>query len=736
MIELTDRERKEDLIELASEKPKIHALAAELSQALTDVNSVYSRWDNCYNYWHARWDNQTADGCKHAPGDAMEDPFPWEGASDTRIRLCEKLVRQHVMVGKIAIYRARLQAEAIRPAMHGREASQGTTLLKWMVDSHMKENVRREVPLGLTWRFVYGASLMAVEWEQEDRIDEHEMTLPLLDQFIEAAGGGANNMPRIMETIMDPAWEENYLGLLMQVSDMLSRREARQVLQQLRTERSAMVPVRYTYKSQPRWTAKRIGVDVLFPLGVRDLQAAPWVADREWVTRPELLSRIRTRDYDPKFVEELLRHKGETSNALWTGRTMGERAYVTGNYSGAPEWDGSFRNMYELYHVRYRASAHQATCLYETVFNPNAIGRDRDNPLYALHEKFNYDHGMYPYIVQRMEHTDAPIYSSEGIPEKAYTWEQEIKVQCDGRTDLTALELGPPLIVPKARQKTLGGYPLPRSVLGVDRGSDYQFMQLPPASLRSIEIERGVEARAREFFPLFGADLDPELKQAYREELIIDLLGEYCLIGDHTFKLLQQYEADEEVQAVVGTLRRPFRVDKQTIQKGHEIRATYDSRNLNEDYAKEKLGLISQAMSLDTSGRYDMSELAQIGLEIIDPSIVDRVSRPQEEATEQERKDELNAISQAMNGIEAPPPRHGNFQLRLQVLTETLQSPQVSQEMAQKEFSKKILENRFKYYSNQIQQTQANPQIGRTLAVSANNPREALPTTAQSGGGY
>jgi hypothetical protein len=746
MIELTEREREEDLIELASEKPKIKALSAAINKSLTDLNGVYDRWDNCYGYWHARWDGQSDDGLKHAYADDPDEPFPWEGSSDTRIRLAEKHVRRHVMVGKIISYNAKIQCEAFRPAIGTRETSQATMFLKWMVGTKMAENVRREIPLCLNWRYAYGACLMAVEWAQEERIDEHELTLPLIDMFIQSKTGKPNNMVRIMETLRDPAYEENYIELLMQISDVLTRRTAARVLDDLQVMGTAQVPVRYTYKSQPRWTAKRLGVDVLFPLETRDLQAAPYIADREWVTREDLISRIRLRDYREDFVAELLKHKGETANATWTGRTMGERNYYqdgassrTGHYQ--PQWDGTFKEMYELYHTRYRTSEQGSTCIYETVFNPLAIGDKGKNPFYATHEKLDYDHGRYPYVVHRIEHTDGPIFSSEGIPEKLYTWEKEIKTQCDGRTDLTALELGPPLIVPKNRMDTLGGYPLPRAVLGVDRATDYQFMNLPPPSVRSIEIENRVELRAEEFLPLFGVNIDPELKAAYRQEMTFDILAEYTQVLEHTFMLMQQFEADAKVQAVVGPLRRPFHLDARAIQAQHEIRALYDPRNLGEEYAAKMIPLVQQLLQLDQTGKYDMSQVADVGLEMLDPSLVDRISRPQQEATQQEMKDELGAINSAFNGLEVPPPMHGNHQLRADVLTNaTFQSknPRMAKRLADNPDTVEILQQRLQFFQKQIQQYRDNPEIGRTLATSAIEPQKALPTTKgpSTGGGY
>src|SRR6185295_6926788 len=66
----------------------------------------------------------------------------------------------------------------------------------------------------------------------------------------------------------------------------------------------------------------------------------------------------------------------------------------------------------------------------------------------ALPEPCEYDHGELCYTAFRREFHQRPILSSRGIPEVAYTWECEIKDQRDGRTDMVALALRPPLMAP------------------------------------------------------------------------------------------------------------------------------------------------------------------------------------------------------------------------------------------------------------------------------------------------
>lgn len=708
---------QENNLAIASETPKIHVLRAAIEEALGDINFYYQRNQNAADWWHARWPNQTIDGRKHA-GDEGDDCFPWEGASDTRMQMMSRLIREHVMVSKFAFLNAKVQARSIRPFAGVRVATAATRLLQWMLYTHMQAELARELPLAWAWRFGYGAAFLGIEWEQERRVENVEISIPMLDEFIQASGGDPA-MAMIMESIMDPAREDLMLELVQALSPIVTRTKARRIVKDLRELRSAEVPVPYTYKSKPRWTALRAGVDLVFPSDTSDLQRAPWVARREWVSETELIDRIETEDYDGAFVDELLQHKGQSYNsAVWTVRTEAERSKVgSRNYEGG---NRDFAGMYELYHCLYKTIDEGTPCLYRTVFSPHAVGKDRDNPLYATHGLFPYQHGQYPYIPLRFELDDRPILSSRGIPEIGYTWEQELKVQFDGRADRTAIVLNPPMIVPTNRVNAIRSQYGPRAILGVTRPNEVAWPPLPPTDQSPELIGQMVERRVEDWFALFGQQVDPEKKSMRRIELSSDVLGEVNLAIDQTLKLMQQYEPEEDVTAVVGELQRPFNISRRNIQGAFEITATFDARMLNEDYQEKKLQLIGQAMGYNQAGTANMSKLFRVAMEAIDIDLADEVVEDDQPATEREKTDELMAVNAAMNGLEMPLPQQGNHQLRLQTLmSATLQSqnPEMAKRLQQNPDTIAILQNRIKFFQNQVQQNTQNAQIGRMLST-------------------
>lgn len=727
--------RDEKRLERMTKKPDLNLIRSEIEQALSDASYYYRRNDQARSWWYARWPGQTQDARKHSSQGVEGDPFPWDGASDTRPRTVDKIVRQHLTVAKYAIRNAKVQATSVRPFVpeQGRQASQGSQLLKWMIGTHMHGETRREIPLALSWRFGYGAAIMGVNWKTSRRLEYTELSIEILqDLVMEMAGqmGGdpAQLQTQLIDGIMDPAQEDTFVQLVRELSPVVTVTAARKILRDLRENQTAQVPIPYVFESRPSWTALRPCVEVLFPSETGDLQEARFISQREWVRPDQLIDRIETEDYDQTFVEQALKHRGRsTDDAGWLDRTVREReAGGVGYMSGGTD---SERELIELHHFYYKAIELGVPCVYKTVFNLDCISGQKQS--YAKHEMFAYDHGQYPFAALRFETDDRPILSSRGIPEIAYTWEQEIKIQRDGRTDRTALVNRPALIVPYSRVNVIKNTPLPGAVLGVTRPNELQFMPTPPADASPIEIERTVLLAVDEYFGLFGIEIDPDLKKARREELGADVLAEYDEWLDQTFALMQQYLPDDVVSRVVGELARPFHVNRVDIQGAWEVGTSVDIHMLDAEYAMGKLDMLGKALAFNTQGTADMSGIFRAAMEIIDPDLAASVVIESEQAAEKETRDEKAAFASIMAGDEPPLPMQGNHQLRLSTLQSIVQAnPRMPERLNLNPDSAALLQNRVEFFQRQLAQRQ-NALIG-ARQVSKTFSKDAPAITTMS----
>jgi hypothetical protein len=714
-------EDPQENIELWSDEPKLNEIIEELDQAQSDANWFYRRMEQARSWWYSQWAGQTIDGRKHVQFQGP-DCFPWDGASDSRLRIVATLISDQVSVRKFAFFQSKIQARSVRPLLQAAESNKSTKLLQWTVYNHMWPQVLREVPLAFNWWQGYGVGFLGIEWEQQRRLEYHPISLQDLSQIVAALGGGGDMAGQLLDVIMDPTREDELTTLMQQLSPILSRPDARKIVVSLRDTGTAQVPVAYPYINKPRWTALRPCVDVLFPSETSDLQEARWFCRMDdWISETELKDRIETEGYDPAFVDELLKHKGEAG--------LTSQPWSTGD--GAPP--RSYRNLMQLYHFYYKALENGTPCMYKTVFNP-LVKAKNGKPLCAKHGMAEYNHGQYPAIEFCRRTEDRRILGSMGLCEESYTDELDIKRQQDGLSDRTSLCHRPPMIVPYSRVKDIKGTPIPGAVLGVSRPREVDWMPLPPTDATPVAVIQMVQQRLDRRYGLFGAEVDPELKQMRRQEAGQDTLALMGLALDMTWQLIQQYEAPQEVAEVVGELARPFPVSREEIQGKHEISATTDMRMLDAEYAQEKLSLIGQAMAFKQEG-----VLFNMAVEAIDPDAADALEQSQvsPEAQAKEQQDELNAIGQAMNGIEPPLPMYANHQLRLQTLMQnTIQSqnPLMMQRLQAAPDAQKILQNRAQFFQNQIQQYTQNPVIGRALQTSTFAPKQAPQLQAPPGG--
>ncbi len=697
-----------ELVRKSDESPDISEITRELEQAQTDNDHYYQRMERARHVWFSKWHGQFQDGRKHRIAESGDDdiePFPWDGSSDSRLRTVCELIRDHVSVAKFAFWNAKIQAKSLRPLTDdGRDSSKATKLLRWRLYNHMKPELMRELPLYWGYKYGYGVGILSVEWDQQRRLEYKTIRLDDIDQFVQASGGDPV-LTMLVDALNDPAQEDEVATFVQGLSPILTKNQALKIARELRTDREAQFPFAYPYINKPRWTACRPCIDVIFPSEACDIQQERFVSRREWVTEADLFDRIETDNYDPGFVEEAVKHKGETIIYQW-------------------EWwhkypDKSFRDLIEIHHFYYRAITMGTPCIYKTVFQPlmQNVKPNTKEPLFATHGVFEYDHGQYPFIIGRRTYEDPAILKSIGIAEESYTDEQDIKVQQDGLTDRTSIILQPPMIVPHSRVNVIKNTPLPRAVIGSSRPNEINWMPSPPFDETPIQVMRMVMKRLSNRYGLFSDPEDPidqNKVHIRQQETADDTLNEIELALEQTFQLMQQFEVDDEVTKVVGQLARPFKVSREEIQGKHSISATINMRMLDEDYATSRMQLLGQMIPFKQEGK-----LFHMAANLVDPDMADDLEQDQTspEAQEREKNDERNAFAQMMNGIEPPKPIMGNHQLRLQTMTEIAQQPNMQQRIMEKKDTLELLKNRAEFFQNQIQQFTQNPQIGRALST-------------------
>src|SRR6267142_4165570 len=165
-------------MESSDETKELQEKESALQAAVNDGASFVERCRGAYDFRNCVWDGQSDDARKHRK-DLNAEPFPWEGASDVKIRLVDEVVNDNKRILQASLMRAQLQATAMESG-DAPQAAATTTLLKWAVYTKCAEFFRKEVSLLANWQELYGVYMLAVTWEQELRLRWQPITLEVI----------------------------------------------------------------------------------------------------------------------------------------------------------------------------------------------------------------------------------------------------------------------------------------------------------------------------------------------------------------------------------------------------------------------------------------------------------------------------------------------------------------------------------------------------------------------------
>jgi hypothetical protein len=675
------------------DRTKISSLIGELSQAETDASYYFGRKTDNFNTRFCLWAGQSEDGRKHQ-GSLGKKAWPWEGASDTRIRLADTIINETVRLLKRAFFSSRMQVQPVESSDSiVKQAVQ--TALNWMMKVHCLDDLRREVELALQIRETFGLSFLGIFWRTTTRVEKKQITMEEI-QSVALQGDGA--AAALVEAILDPLQEESAKAMLAMLSDKLGTSAA---VRALREKGIFEYENPYIFESKPEWVALEPLEDILFPASTWSIQRAPWVARRELITEDELRERELTQDYDAAWIERAVKQKGMTQRV--------NRNILRNNEHLAD----NDRDLIEVYHVYRKVHDKGATRVECTVLNTSITD------MVAKHDISPYEHGQFPFIELPRERASRNLLESRGIPELVHTSQMEIKTQRDYRSDRASIAILPPVRVPANRGKIELVFG-PGTQIPERRPGEFGWMEPPPFDKGTIEVEQSTRSDVDEYFGRATAAIAPARTMLAQQDLVDSFLTDMKLAIAQTLQLMQQYLTDAQVQRIVGMLPGKFQLTREEVQGQYDLQVDFDVRDLDNEFLGKKLDYIAKvAIPLDVAGVIDRAGLVKFIMSAVDPVLGESLVRDAGVAAAAEAEDEQVQFTKIAAGAEPPLKEDGNPQVRLQVLQQTIQAnPAVSQRYQQDEIFRKMIDARVQSFQFQLQQQQ-NAQIGRMGAVPA-----------------
>jgi len=684
----------------------ISELIGLVEQAETDAANYWTRKNLNYNLRYCLWPGQDDNGRKYS-ANLGKPAFPWDGATDSKIRLADMIINERVRMLKSAYGKSRMSIVPTETTdmQAGRKVE---TVIKWLLNSHCAAMTKREIELAANIRETYGLSIMGVFWRRTTRNEVLTFRLDSLQQTF--AETGDPQIALIIEAILDPTQEE---AVARQMDQLLPGQGTVANVRKLRETGEFSYDSPYIFENLPDWQAYEPWEDIVFPPSTYDLQRAPFIACRELLREDELREREVTEGYDPKWIDEAVQHKGVYRRNARNLHRMTDSILLSD--------DRDLIEVWRVYQKKWNEDigAMEVIC---THIQPSVVDRA------AKSEPMNYEHGQYPFVELPLERTTRPLIESRGVPELLSTHQQEIKTQRDFRSDRASLTILPPLKVPANRGKldiVLG----PAKQLPERRPGEFSWMAPPVQDNATIEIEAATRRDVDEYFGIPRPDMAPQRALLAQQDLVDTWLADLSLILGQTFQLSQQYLDDIQFVRVAGGTPMPFRATRQEIQGKFDLRLDFDARTFDSEALQMKVKGLMELLPLDVMGVVDRVGLVRFLFSAIDPNMAEFLIKDVDAAAQEEIEDEQVQFTKIAAGTEPPLKESGeNAQLRLQTLQGIVQAnPALQQRYQQDEIFKAMLDARMQSHQFKLQQ-QENAQIGRVGA------QPALQKMAQQGG--
>lgn len=768
---------------------QIALLIEDMKHALqgASAENYFRRMELNHDTRFAWWAGQSDDGLKWStpnggrlrPGEVPVEVFPWEGASDTRVRLVEMVIREHNRLKRLALQRKQQQVGPRN--LSPEDDPQAKAALWGQVAEYYEDITARELRTAMAqWPDItheYGSGYLYAGWKSETRLAKRTLSMEQVKAAITAAaleaaqmmtrqlweseGGDTEQAPeldaeqqhlitldasvKLQELIEDPKQNAVLALQLQRMDEEMPLDEAKRLAKALTWDGTE--PVSYyaveLANQRPDFRALTYGVNFFFNPSAGRMKDCGWAAMEEWVSVVDLENRANNphEPYDEAWIAKVKQHKGKrafdfsefmrgTSQSSWLlagGRVRSKLADT--------EQDAARAGMVQILHVYHIANTiGSAKAVYHTVLSGHVLDSA------GLSQCCEHAEGRLPFFEHLNDIEALTMLDSEGYGEKSCTDQMEVKIQRDLRADDASMKIKPPLQVPASytgtRVPLMPGVQIP-TMMTAGMGKIEPLL----TGARSNEMV-ALEQSTRDSFDEFwarGMKVDPVTKQTASQVLVSDFLMDVGAVKEWVFKLIQQFSPPELRAGFVNGLPVDIMMDRKEIQGAVGVNLDFDVADLDGNAVEKKLKSLPAVLSLNTKGELNTAPFLKSVTASLFPASYRLLIEDSDKRAKEETEDEQTIVSKILSGTlfdeESSYVPAVNHDLRLQVM-QRIFGAQVNKQggivqmqpmglegqpsRAQKVFMedatvKALVENRFAFHARQIQQMQDNAQTGRQL---------------------
>jgi len=527
---------------------------------------------------------------------------------------------------------------------------------------------------------------------------------------------------QLVALIMEPETTSEATDIMQRFFPTVSRRKARKMVNDLRKTETTTVGVPKIRSNKPKLKALSCDEDIFFQPNIIDLQDAPYIFHRVYMTPEDLRAHVVKDDWDEDWVNEVIEKTvGQMPDTIMSVNTTFQKK-GTRRTQTETIIDNNSGYVSVVFAYEKATTEDGVPGVFITAMHPNIEG-------WGMSKLLDYNHTQYPFVAFPREYRTQRLMDSRGLPELAKGFEDEIKVQQDSRVDRTNLSTCPAREHPQGRSPINFG---PGDSVGVRRRGEYGYIEPPSGNIGdSIEAERAVRDNLNRMTGRPVAGEDPQHSVDVLQDMVDQWLRNWKKVMDQMWDLHQQFGNDVEFFRVIGSNNLDA---MQFIRSEGDERVDFylDYAVINSDATKHLESVVNfmeLAAKYDRNGTVDFDEGLRMVAGIIDSSYADRLMKPMQQATEEEVRQTQDDLAKIASGQAVNAPQNANIELRLQVVQQYLQGTEdvPALDVQERYQTEELFKARIDKYVEQLQfqQTQRqNAMIGRL----GTEPGNAVPS--------
>lgn len=591
----------------------------ERARLIGDLNFWRNKSDEYYanrekleDAFYCFWKDQSLSGLVLDSDDAAAWPF--NGASDQRVRLADKMFQKFYALIAVALSAATIEITTSGADREKRSQSL-LVLLKWMLDNLGSEGwaqiramihyflVDSPAIAAITVDWKKNFTLHPEESDAEEIVGEFAAAMVAEGKISEAeAIDSARNIISGITAADGSAPDPTPLVDFLVKTKGVRRKDAVKIVKALgEGDGTVEFLVRGRAEEGIDLSALRYGDDFCIPVAAESFAYAnPWFRG-EWLTEEQLREKIESDGWDAKWVEDTLSHPGADF------------------YNGENVQAGHDEDYKDLYNVCWCYTAetndYGETVRYVTVLS-NADGSAFGKRVLSSRR------GKWDTVLFRREVLSTNIVEGRGLAEICAPDQGLIKQISDRENDAAIIGSLPPIVEKGSQAKKAVFQPFGRIPIG--SSDEIKFMAPPQFPATAKDRVKEIKDELLDYLGISNGETNVSERT---KATVRDILLQFKDLFVTMIEVAQENATDELLAGVTddGDVKGLKREDITGI---FGVKLILDPDNLDGEKLIKKLTTFSQILGMDKRGEVDTSPVLRHALYTLFPEISKRSIKP------------------------------------------------------------------------------------------------------------